>query len=57
MAFGHFLLDSQFHGYGSWLMCEVALKGKPNGIGSATASALFHPRCRCRSKNVAEWSL
>ena len=25
-AFGHFLLLSQFHGHGSWLVCEVALK-------------------------------
>ena len=23
--FGHFLLGSQFHAHGSWLMCEVAL--------------------------------
>jgi hypothetical protein len=32
-------------------------KGKPGGHGSAFASALFHPRCRCTSGNVAQWSL
>ena len=32
-------------------------KGKPSGLGSASASALFHPQCRCRSRNVAQWSL
>jgi hypothetical protein len=32
--------------------------GKPSGPGSASAFAIFHPRCRCKckSKNVAQWS-
>jgi hypothetical protein len=32
-------------------------KGKPSGLGSASASAFFHPWYRCKSKNVAQWSL
>jgi hypothetical protein len=32
-------------------------KGKPSGPGSAYACAFFHPRCRCKSRNVVQWSL
>ena len=40
VAFGHFLLGShmQFHGHGSWLMCEVALRASPLIHGYASAS-------------------
>jgi hypothetical protein len=39
-------------------MCpSLSPKGKATHPASASASALWHPRCRCGCKNDAQWSL
>jgi hypothetical protein len=41
VAFGHFLLGSHSHGHGSWLVCEVALKGHELGHHSYYYSIFY----------------
>jgi hypothetical protein len=51
------LFDMYFHDVCSLILTKLRTKGKPCELGSASASALFHLRCRYRSRKQTQWSL